>query len=77
MKRLILSSQRKKSLRILGLLVLANLMLIGFANSYFKGLPENTEAKKATESTAMVETGWQVLNWSFTLLEYFNYEATN
>ncbi len=77
MKKLFLSKQRKKSLQIIGLLLVANMLLIGLANNYFKGLPENPEAKKATETTAMMETGWQVLNWGYTLMEYFKFEPEN
>ncbi|MBI1305777.1 MAG: hypothetical protein GC181_04090 [Bacteroidetes bacterium] len=76
MKKLILTSQNKTALRILGLLLLANLLLISLAHNYFSKVPEQSNIKSGTEQTSMVDKGWQTLNWGFSLLEYFKKEAT-
>ena len=77
MKKLFLTKSRKNSLSILGLLFLANFVLIGLANSYFKSVDAQLEASHAVQDKNAVEAGWQVLNWGYSLLEYFTYETQN
>ncbi|MCB9239935.1 MAG: hypothetical protein H6608_02290 [Flavobacteriales bacterium] len=77
MKKLLLTKTRKNSLSILGLLFIANLLLIGLANSYFKSVDAQPTSNHAVQDKNIVESGWQVLNWGYSLLEYFRYETKN
>lgn len=54
---------------VIGLLV-ANLLAFLFARNYVKnGNEENASVQ--TEQPSILRTGWQVLHWSYSLLEYF------
>lgn len=77
MKKLVLTTRRKNSIGIIGMLLLANLLLYVVANNYFKAHPNNTQVKQTKEAVGMVETGWQVFNWGYSFMQYFKYEPTN
>lgn len=74
MKKVNLSQSRKNSILILGLLFIANLAIIGFANNYFNHRPEKSNTSHVIENDAMMESGWKLFNWGFALMEYFKYE---
>jgi hypothetical protein len=72
MKRLIKSAKKRSSYLIIGFLLLANLLAFGLASHYL-GANNNVQSE-ATEQEGMLETGWQVLGWGYSLLEYIKYE---
>lgn len=70
MKRLILNTKRKSSAIIIGLLLLANVVAFGLASHYLRNPSTNTAVQAPQEQ--VIETGWQVLGWGYSLLEFIS-----
>lgn len=71
MKRVISSAKKKSSILIIGLLLLANLVAFGVASHY---LNNNNVQAAVPHEEHVAETGWQVLGWSYSLLEYLRFQ---
>ncbi len=67
MKRLILTTKKRSSILIIGLLLLANLFVFGVA--YNKLSHQTISNVQNPNKEQVIEAGWQVLGWGYSLLE--------
>ncbi len=72
MKRLILSAKKRSSILIIGFLLLANLLAFGLATHYIGD--KNGVPTEISEQEKVIDTGWQVFSWGYSLLEYIKFQ---
>lgn len=58
------------AVRIVAGLLLANLLAFVVATSYIDN-EVTVESEPRVENVDILETGWQVMHWSYSLLEFF------
>jgi hypothetical protein len=72
MKVTLKKSTAKKSLYIVLVLALVNVFAFFVAFNLNKKFQEASHFVQPTEQVEVVKNGWQILHWSYSLLEYFN-----
>ncbi|MCB9262711.1 MAG: hypothetical protein H6607_10085 [Flavobacteriales bacterium] len=74
MKRIIVNARQKTSIVIISLLLLANLFAFGVASKFLK---KSSSPDVSTQVENTTESGWQVLGWGASILEYFTFDPQN
>lgn len=62
--------RRSVAVRIIAGLMMANLVAFTLANLYIER-DKTSDNKPKVENKSILETGWQVMHWSYSLLEFF------
>ncbi|MBO6516866.1 MAG: hypothetical protein JJ975_09985 [Bacteroidia bacterium] len=73
MKRLFKSATKRSSVLIIGFLLLANMLAFGLASQYL-GKQSVLPADISDKQEEVMETGWQVFSWGYSLLEYIKFQ---
>lgn len=64
---------KRAALKIVGGLLLANIIAFLATDSYVDQKQTKFSVEQETEDGSLIEAGWQVMHWSYSLLEYFRH----
>lgn len=64
---------KRTSSRVIGGLLIANMLAYLASYTYVGARHSNESAHRSDKDKNLIESGWQVMHWSYSLLEYFRH----